>query len=198
MRRPPRSPAARPGRWSRWRSWPSCARASRPAVFLLATFQASGNALTAGIGALLGVLVAVGLGFGIFRGGVRLNMARFFTLTSVVLVVVAAGLVMTAVHTAHEAGWVTFGQTQAADLSWLVRPGTPVAALLTGVLGIQPQPVVVEVVAWALYVVPMLVFVLRPPARPATPRPVAASTVRSTASATYRRRSPPSSVTDDD
>jgi high-affinity iron transporter len=138
------------------------------AVFLLATFQASGNAVTAGIGALLGVLVAVALGFGIFRGGVRLNMARFFTLTSVVLVLVAAGLVMTAVHTAHEAGWVNFGQAQAADLSWLVRPGTPVAALLTGVLGIQPQPVVIEVVAWALYVVPMLVFVLRPAARPAT------------------------------
>jgi high-affinity iron transporter len=141
------------------------------AVFLLATFQASGNAVTAGIGAVLGVLVAVGLGFGIFRGGVRLNMARFFTLTSVVLVIVAAGLVMTAVHTAHEAGWVNVGQAQAADLSWLVRPGTPVAALLTGVLGIQPQPVVVEVVAWALYVVPMLVFVLRPPARPATRQP---------------------------
>jgi high-affinity iron transporter len=96
-------------------------------------------------------------------------MARFFTLTSVVLVIVAAGLVMTAVHTAHEAGWVNFGQAQAADLSWLVRPGTPVAALLTGVLGIQAQPAVVEVVAWALYVVPMLVFVLRPPARRPAP-----------------------------
>ena len=151
------------------------------AVFLLATFQASGNATAAAIGAVLGIVVAVGLGYGVFRGGVRLNMARFFTLTSVVLVLVAAGLVMTAVHTAHEAGWVNVGQSQAADLTWLVRPGTPVASLLTGVLGIQPRPVVVEVVAWALYVVPMLVFVLRPtprpPAKPAVPaqRPAAHS-----------------------
>ena len=45
---------------------------------------------------MLGVAAAVALGFAIFRGGVRLNMARFFTLTSVVLVLVAAGLVMTA------------------------------------------------------------------------------------------------------
>ena len=72
-------------------------------------------------------------------------MARFFTLTSVVLVLVAAGLVMTAFHTAHEAGWVNFGQAQAADLTWLVRPGTPLASLLTGVLGIQPTPAVIEV-----------------------------------------------------
>jgi high-affinity iron transporter len=143
------------------------------AVFLLATFQASGNATTAAIGALLGIGVAIGLGWAIFHGGARLNMARFFTLTSVVLVLVAAGLVMTAVHTAHEAGWVNFGQAQAADLTWLVRPGTPLASLLTGVLGIQPTPAVVEVAAWALYLVPMLVFVLRPtpkpPAKPAVP-----------------------------
>jgi high-affinity iron transporter len=142
------------------------------AVFLLATFQASGNAWTAGIGAVLGILVAVGLGWGIFHGGVRLNMARFFTLTSAVLVLVAAGLVMTAFHTAHEAGWVNFGQAQAADLTWLVRPGTPVASLLTGVLGIQPTPAVIELLAWAAYLGPMLVFVLRP-----TPRPPAKKAV---------------------
>ncbi len=136
-------------------------------VFLLATFQASGNATTAGIGAVLGILVAVGLGWGIFHGGVRLDLARFFTLTSVVLVLVAAGLVMTAFHTAHEAGWVNLGQGQAVDLSWLVRPGTPIAALLTGVLGIQPIPTVVEALGWALYAVPMLIFVLRPAHAPA-------------------------------
>jgi high-affinity iron transporter len=144
------------------------------AVFLLATFQASGNATTAAIGAVLGIAVAVGLGWAIFHGGVRLNMGRFFTLTSVVLVLVAAGLVMTAVHTAHEAGWINFGQAQAADLTWLVRPGTPLASLLTGVLGIQPTPVVIEVIAWVAYLVPMLIFVLRPTPKPPARQPVPA------------------------
>jgi high-affinity iron transporter len=158
-------------------------------VFLLATFQASGNAATAGIGATLGILVAVGLGWGIFHGGVRLNMGRFFTLTSVVLVLVAAGLVMTAFHTAHEAGWVNFGQGQAFDLTWLVQPGTPIASLLTGVLGIQPTPAVLEVVAWALYVVPMLVFVTRPtpaPAKKPAPAPPTASAIPAQAQAPVR------------
>jgi high-affinity iron transporter len=142
-------------------------------VFLLATFQASNDTVSAGIGATLGVLVAVALGYGIFRGGLRLNLARFFTITSAVLVLVAAGLVMTAFHTGHEAGWVNVGQAQALDLTWLVRPGTPVAALVTGVLGIQPTPVAIEVVAWVAYVVPMLVYVLRPTAA-APPRQSAA------------------------
>jgi high-affinity iron transporter len=140
------------------------------AVFLLAAFQASGSAGLAGAGAVLGVLVAVLLGYGIYRGGVRLNLARFFRLTGVVLVVVAAGLVMTAAHTAHEAGWVNFGQQRVADLSWLVLPGTPVSSLVTGVLGIQPYPVLVETVAWLCYLVPLLVYLLWP-ARPAPRAP---------------------------
>jgi high-affinity iron transporter len=139
------------------------------AVFLLAAFQASGNALLAGSGALIGIVVAVALGYAIYRGGVKLNLSRFFRLTGVVLVVVAAGLVMTALHTAHEAGWVNFGQDRVADLSWLVLPGTPVSSLVTGVLGIQPYPVVIELAAWLIYLVPMLVYLLWP--QPRTPRP---------------------------
>jgi high-affinity iron transporter len=127
------------------------------AVFLLATFQASGDATASWVGAVTGIVLAAAVGYGIYQGGVRLNLARFFRVTGLVLVVVAAGLVMTAFHTASEAGWLTAGQVQAFDLSWLVRPGTPVSALFTGVLGIQPYPVWIEVIAWLAYLVPMAV-----------------------------------------
>lgn len=135
------------------------------AVFLLAAFQTSGDSLAAGLGALLGVVVACGLGWGIYRGGVHLNLARFFRITSVALVLVAAGLVMSAAHTAHETGWFNGLQSQAADLSSVVRPDTIESSLLTGVLGLQPQPTVGEVLAWLCYLVPMLVFVLWPTTR---------------------------------
>jgi high-affinity iron transporter len=132
------------------------------AVFLLATFDASGDATTSWLGAVIGILLAAAVGYGIYRGGVRLNLARFFLITGLVLVVIAAGLVMTAFHTANEAGWLTAGQAQAFDLSWLVRPGTPVSSLLTGVLGIQPFPAWIEVAAWLAYLVPMIVIVSWP------------------------------------
>ena len=129
------------------------------AVFLLATFHASGDATTSWLGAVIGISLAAAIGYGIYKGGVRLNLARFFRITGLVLVVVAAGLVMTAFHTANEAGWLSAGQAQAVDLSWLVRPGTPLSSLLTGVLGIQPYPAWIEVIAWFAYLVPMLVIV---------------------------------------
>jgi high-affinity iron transporter len=143
-------------------------------VFLLAAFQASVAPLAAGFGAIAGVVVAAALGYGIYRGGVRLDLQRFFTITGVVLVLVAGGLLATAAHTAHEAGWLDVGQAQALDLTWLVRPGTVLASVLTGVLGLQPQPVVAEVVVWVAYVVPMVLYVVWPSltrSRPAPARP---------------------------
>ncbi|MEN3270788.1 iron uptake transporter permease EfeU [Pseudonocardia sp.] len=144
-------------------------------VFLIAAFQASTSPMAAGSGALIGVVVAVVLGYGVYRGGVRLNMARFFRVTGAVLVVVAAGLLMTAAHTAHEAGWLDAGQRQAADFTWFVQPGTPVSSLVTGVLGIQPFPTVIELVVWVLYAVPLLAYVLWPQRGPAQRRSAAES-----------------------
>lgn len=134
-------------------------------VFLLAAFGAAVSPVSAAAGVVLGLAVAVVLGWLVYRGGTRINLSRFFRITGVVLVLVAGGLVMSALQAAHEAAWLTVGQQPVADLSWLVRPGSVQASLLGGVLGIQPQPVVVQVVAWLLYVVPMLAVVLWPRGR---------------------------------
>jgi FTR1 family protein len=132
------------------------------AVFLVAAFQSSTDPATAGAGAVLGILVAIVIGVLIYRGAVRLNLARFFRITGVVLALVAAGLVASAFHTGHEAGWVNFGQDQALDLSWLVVPGTWTAALLTGMLGLQPRPTDVELIAYLAFAIPAVAFVLLP------------------------------------
>lgn len=135
------------------------------AVFLLAAFQASENELAAGLGALLGIITAVVIGAGLYRGGIRINLARFFKITSAVLVIVAGGLLASAAHTAHEAAWLNHFQGQALDLSWLVVPGTVTSSLLTGMLGLQPLPTYAETGIWLLYVVPMLTYVLWPATR---------------------------------
>jgi high-affinity iron transporter len=132
------------------------------AVFMLAVFQDTSNPATAGLGAVLGLVAAVVIGFLLYRGGVRINLSRFFRFTGLVLVFVAAGLASTAVHTAHEAGWFNGLQTRAFDLTWLVGPGTVRGSLITGMFGLQPQPTVGEVLAWVIYAVPVALFVLWP------------------------------------
>jgi high-affinity iron transporter len=142
-------------------------------VFLLAAFNETGSGAAPVAGAAIGIAVAVLLGWGIYRGGVSLNLSKFFRVTGLVLVLVAAGLVMTALHTAHEAGWLNAGQASTVDLSWLVRTGTVRASLLTGILGLQPQPVVVELVGWLGYLVPVATYVAWPPGRKVAPERLA-------------------------
>ncbi len=62
------------------------------AVFLLAAFQSSSRPGLTGTGAALGVVLAAVLGYGIYRGGVHINLSKFFRVTGMVLVLVAAGL----------------------------------------------------------------------------------------------------------
>ena len=134
-------------------------------VFLLATFNEKHSGAGAPLGAVLGLAVAVGLGYGIYRGGVRLNLSKFFRATGLVLVLVAAGLVVNALHTAHEAGWLNSGQGTTLDLTWLVQPGSVQSSLLTGMLGVQPRPVVIEMVGWLVYLIPVGLYVAWPPGR---------------------------------
>jgi len=134
-------------------------------VFLIAAFQNSLNPRATGTGAVLGVLVATALGYGIYKGGVRINLSRFFRFTGFILVLVAAGLLASTAHAAAEAGALTIGQANALDLTWLIAPGTIRASLITGMLGLQPTPTVVEVSLWLVYAIVMSLYVLWPHGR---------------------------------
>jgi high-affinity iron transporter len=134
-------------------------------VFLIAAFQNSLNPRATGTGAVLGVLVAAALGYSIYKGGVRINLSRFFRFTGFILVLVAAGLAASAAHAAAEAGVLTFGQSNALNLTWLIAPGTIRASLITGMLGLQPTPTVIEVSLWLVYAIVMSLYVLWPHGR---------------------------------
>jgi len=131
-------------------------------VFLLATFSAAQSAWLAAAGAVLGLLLAVAIGWGIYAGGVRINLSRFFRITGAFLILVAAGLVITALRTAHEAGWLNAGQQPTINLAWLVAPGTIQSALITGVLGIPADPRRVELLGWLAYIIPVAAYVYWP------------------------------------
>ncbi|MBW4043324.1 MAG: hypothetical protein HIU86_14600, partial [Acidobacteria bacterium] len=143
-------------------------------VFLLATFRAAQSAGFAATGAVLGILISALIGYGISAGGVRIDLGRFFRVTSAFLVLVAAGLVLTAVRTAHEAGWIVAGQQRTIDLGWLAPNGSLQGALITGMLGIPADPRLIEVVAWLAYVVPVALVVFWPVRR----RPSGAAALR--------------------
>src|SRR4029077_7206426 len=125
-------------------------------------FENSTNTTAAGGGAILGLIGAIAIGLGLYRGGVRINLSKFFKITGLILVFVAAGLLATAAHTAHEAGWINSLQSEAVSLRWLGPPGTATESLLTGMLGLRPAPTQLEFFVYLAYAFPMALFVLWP------------------------------------
>ena len=127
------------------------------ALFLFAA--AEGTAVEGGgvaaqlLGAMLGLGLAVVLGVLLYRGGIRMNLRTFFKVTGVILVVVAAGLFAYSVHELQEAGWLPFLESHAFDLSATLPDDEGVGAVLRGLVGYNADPGVLEVVAWAAYLV---------------------------------------------
>ncbi|MFF0742630.1 iron uptake transporter permease EfeU [Streptomyces sp. NPDC004111] len=133
------------------------------ALFVWASVRASGDGTHAPlIGVVLGLLTAIVLGWLFYRGAVRINLAKFFTWTGGMLLVVAAGVLAYGVHDLQEARFLGGLSDKAFDISEQIPPDSWYGTLLKGVFNFQPDPTVLQVTVWALYLVPMLVLFLAP------------------------------------
>ena len=127
--------------------------------FLLAVFQQSPT-WSMPVGAVLGLLAAVIIGALIYQGGMRLNLAKFFRWTGVFLIVVAAGLVAGSLRALHEAGVWNHLQEVVFDSSKYLHEDSPLGVLLGGFFGYTDHPTQGEVLAWLLYLVPVMIWFL--------------------------------------
>ncbi|MFC8951664.1 iron uptake transporter permease EfeU [Streptomyces sp. NPDC057101] len=133
------------------------------ALFVWASVRASSDGTYAPLtGVLLGLLTAVLLGWLFYRGALRIDLARFFTWTGGMLVVVAAGVLAYGVHDLQEARFLGGLADKAFDVSATIPPDSWYGTLLKGVFNFQPNPTVLQVTVWALYLVPTLALFLAP------------------------------------
>ena len=120
------------------------------------------------IGAISGILVAVLLGYLIYRGALSINLATFFNVTGGLLIVVAAGVLAYGVYDLQEAGILPGVNNLAFDITGTIPPDSWYGTLLKGTVNFQPNPSWLQVVAWLVYIVPVLVLY-----RPGGRKPVA-------------------------
>ncbi len=129
------------------------------------------------VGFIVGIAVAIVLGWLIYRGAIKFNMAKFFTWTGVLLVFVAAGILGYGLHDLQEARVLPGLNTLAFDLSGPMPEDSWYGALLKGLFNYSAQTTVLQAVVWVLYVAVVLTVFLWP--RKQT-RPAAATTSSAT------------------
>ena len=150
------------------------------ALFLMGQATAAGSEATSTlVGALLGLAIAVAIGYGLYRGARVINLRTFFSWTGIALIFIAAGLLSHGVHEFIEAGWITIGTGTAFDISAVLpheaEPANGAAGVIGSILralvGYTSTPEWITFLVWLAYVVVVLYLYTRP-VRPAEARRV--------------------------
>lgn len=146
------------------------------AVFTLAT-AFEGNALLVVLGAVLGLLAAIGLCVMIYRLGYRLDFRIFFRIMGIVLIFFAAGLLGGAVAKMQTLGWLPFGADHLWDLRAVLSDESAVGGLLHGLVGYSDNPTVLQAIAYVSYLIVAGGFFWRETRKP-MPAPPSASAAK--------------------
>ncbi len=125
------------------------------ALFLSAAAFASDGQGTL-IGAALGLTAAILIGFLIYASTARLNIRLFFNITSVLLLLFAAGLLANGIHEFQEAGVIPTVNGQLWDTNNLLDENSSLGQILKAVVGYNGNPSLEEVVAYIGYWIAVL------------------------------------------
>ena len=155
------------------------------ALFLIAAATSADGGQVA-LGAVIGLAIASVLGLGVYHGGRRLPMKTFFTISGLVIIVFAAGLIARSVgllQATGDLGSVAGLDSRVYDLrahEWLTTK-TETGKFLSAMFGWSSAPTFERVALWLAYLVPVTYFFLRrssgpkPETTPVAPAPAAAS-----------------------
>jgi len=125
------------------------------ALFLTATtFAVQGGSVM--VGALVGLGVAVLLGWLLFSTSIRLDVKQFFQVTGVLLILFAAGLVAHGVHEFNEAGWIPSIIENVYNINLVLDEKSTAGVMLKTVFGYNGNPSLTEVIAYLGYYVLVL------------------------------------------
>ena len=131
------------------------------ALFLFAISESS-SPLTTTIGAIAGLVISISLGVALYMGSRRLNLRQFFTVTGMLLIVFAAGLLAHGIHEFQEAGILPMTVEHIWDTNALVNEDSRVGEFLTALFGYNGNPSLLEFGAWLAYASVALAFFARP------------------------------------
>lgn len=121
------------------------------ALFLFAATRVAESSALFAAGAGLGLALAVVIGYTVYRGTAKLNLKAFFNVTSLVLIIFAAGLLAHGMHEFHEAAIIPPVIEHVWDTNSLLPEASTVGRFLTALTGYNGNPSLVEVVAYVAF-----------------------------------------------
>ena len=118
------------------------------------------------LGGIMGLLVAASFGYLIFKGSKAINIAHFFKVSSIAIIVFAAGLLAGSLHAFAEIKLITIGQSEVWDTSNILENKSFLGTILKSLIGYDQSPALLEVVAYVTFLVVVLsIFIYTNPSK---------------------------------
>ncbi|GED82943.1 hypothetical protein TNCT6_00280 [Streptomyces sp. 6-11-2] len=150
------------------------------ALFLWTTARAAGESVGPLTGAGIGLVLAAGLCWGLYRRVLKINLTKFFTATGAVLIVIAAGVLGYGLRDLQEGGVLPGKAAYAVDLGGTVDAGSWYSTLVQGVFNLTPTMTWLQVLGYAGYLALVMTLFVRG-VRATKPAPATAPTGTPTA-----------------
>ncbi|MDQ0758257.1 iron uptake transporter permease EfeU [Streptomyces canus] len=131
------------------------------ALFLWTTARAAGDSAGPLTGAGIGLVLAAGLCWGLYRRVLHINLTKFFTATGAVLIVIAAGVLGYGLRDLQEGTVLPGGTSYAVDLGGSVDAGAWYSTLVQGVFNLTPTMTWLQVAGYAGYLAVVMTLFLR-------------------------------------
>ncbi|OCW86935.1 iron transporter [Nocardia farcinica] len=103
-------------------------------------------------GLAVGLCIALLITALVYRGLVQVDIHKFVYYTAFFLVLVAAGILSHGVRSLQDIGWLPGGSQPAFDISQNYDQSSWYGTILAGILNFRPDPTVLQLVAWGLYI----------------------------------------------
>lgn len=104
------------------------------------------------LGGVTGVATAAAIGWAIFHGGRQLSLSKFFSVTTVFILLLAAGLFSTGIGRLQGLGFLPMGEPL-WDTSFLLSDRNVLGSFLGGLVGYRARPSALEVTGYVVYLV---------------------------------------------
>ena len=131
-------------------------------LFIYANFKTVSSTPSATVGLLLGLGLAITLGYLIYRSSIKINLSKFFNYTGIALVVVAAGVLSYGIHEYQELGWLPGADFFVWDVTSVIAKESLLGGILAGTIGFDTTTSLLQFVFWAAYLGIVLALYLKP------------------------------------
>ena len=135
-------------------------------LFLFSAWRVENDTSALFLGGIIGLSVAIAIGYLGYKGSRFINLRTFFNVTGVLLIVFAAGLLAHGIHEFQEAGVFPIIQEEVWNTNGVLNEKAGIGSFLKALFGYNGNPELLEVFFYFAYLAGVLWTYFRPASEP--------------------------------